>query len=441
MAGSAVNDFFKGVAGGFFGNDYLRDFKHASKTFRSGLYQNAPKFKFLFHVYFDINQNVFTSTDSALNNFGILVKSVKLPTYTFDTHTLNQYNRKRIVQTKIKYNTIDVVFHDDNDNFVTALWYRYYTYYYNDGNKPQVMFNGTRGANPPAGPNGGGGISSATAFQYSARNIYDQDISNGDDFGYNAASTDREGKRKESFFNNITIFGFSPPQHKFTAYTLINPIITSFNHDGYDYDQGGGVMTNTMTLDYETVVYNTGEYDGQRPENIITGFGDKANYDKELSPISKPGSNSNFLGKGGLIESAGGALQDFAGGNILTGIQTAGRIYNSVKNKNLAQSLKTEVTAGIKNVLNNMDNQTRAAPFKLPVYGQTPSNAGTAGAPTSGATQGNPSIGGNPTAGSQFVPPTCVFGPADIVLPDGDVEPIASPPQVSQVSVPTEEQL
>ena len=97
-----VSRFVNDIAGGFFGNDYLRDFTHAAKTFRSANYQNAPKFKFLFHVYFDINQDAFASTSSAVNNFGILVKSVKLPTYSFSTHEMNQYNRKRIVQTKTK---------------------------------------------------------------------------------------------------------------------------------------------------------------------------------------------------------------------------------------------------------------------------------------------------------------------------------------------------
>ena len=43
------------AAKAFFGNEYMRDFTHASKTFIPNNYAYAPKFKHLFHVYFDIN--------------------------------------------------------------------------------------------------------------------------------------------------------------------------------------------------------------------------------------------------------------------------------------------------------------------------------------------------------------------------------------------------
>jgi hypothetical protein len=130
MAGFFQN-LLTDAANGFFGNDYLRDYTHASKTFRPNAYQYAPKFKFLFHVYFEINQSAYAVGLPQGANFGLAVKSVKLPSYTFDTHTMNQYNRKRIVQTKIKYDPIDITFHDDNGNLIRNMWYNYYTYYYN----------------------------------------------------------------------------------------------------------------------------------------------------------------------------------------------------------------------------------------------------------------------------------------------------------------------
>jgi hypothetical protein len=54
MSGFFQN-LLKDTAAGFFGNEYLRDYTHAAKTFRPNGYQYAPKFKFLFHVYFEIN--------------------------------------------------------------------------------------------------------------------------------------------------------------------------------------------------------------------------------------------------------------------------------------------------------------------------------------------------------------------------------------------------
>jgi len=133
MAGF-VQNLLTDAATSFFTNEYLRDYQHASKTFRTNAYGYSPKFKFLFHVYFDINKDYIGATQGwpQDQNFGLAVKNIQLPKYTFDLATLNQYNRKRVVQTKIKYDPINVVFHDDNQNLIKKLWYTYYTYYYKD---------------------------------------------------------------------------------------------------------------------------------------------------------------------------------------------------------------------------------------------------------------------------------------------------------------------
>ena len=52
------------AAGAFFGSDYLRDYTHASNVFRTNTYENAPKLKFNFHVYFEINSEINVPTDA-----------------------------------------------------------------------------------------------------------------------------------------------------------------------------------------------------------------------------------------------------------------------------------------------------------------------------------------------------------------------------------------
>ena len=42
--------FGEDVLKGFFGNDFLKDYTHASKTFRSNNGALSPRRKFLFHV-------------------------------------------------------------------------------------------------------------------------------------------------------------------------------------------------------------------------------------------------------------------------------------------------------------------------------------------------------------------------------------------------------
>lgn len=368
-------DQLKGAAESAFGSNYLRDYTHASKTFRPDMYKNAPKFKFLFHTVFNVNPDILKKTDLP-PNFGVLVRDAKLPAFTFNTHTMNQYNRKRIVQTKIKYDPVQITFHDDNGDTINKLWVAYYSYYYADGGKPKVEFGGARGSFNPESR-----VTLDEVANYNQRTIYDPAIANSNDWGYigeppNTTST-TASKVKAPFFNNITIFGFH--NHSFTAYTLVNPMITSFAHDTYSYDEGGGVMKNSMTVDYETVVYNEGEISGNSPDNIVTGFGDRTTYDTALSPIAKPGSNATFLGQGGLVNTVGGSISKILSGQgSLSDVLNAGRAYNTFKNMNVKETMKAELTGMLSNAINNVPN-SRNALFDFPARSTSPGPSGLAG--------------------------------------------------------------
>lgn len=389
--GNWGQNFLKDAAGAFFGSDYLRDYTHASKTFRTNSYQNTPKLKFLFHTYFETNAAAFPNNF----NYGLLVKDIKLPSFKFNTHQMNQYNRKRIVQTKIEYEPIEITFHDDNNDSVNYLWNNYYQYYYNDGSKPQNVLQAFRGttlaqnSEYPVPP----------SQQYNDRNIYNNSITGDDDWGFVGGETDSDTGKKVPFFKNITAFGFN--QHNFTAYTFINPIIINFNHDSYNYEDGNGVMQNKMTIDYETVVYNYGSMDGREPANIVTGFGEVEHYDKNVSPIAQPGANGTILGQGGLKDGAKGTLRALGDGDILSAIKTAGTTYNTFKNKDLKKVATAELNAMLRNAVQNTPN-TRNTLFNFPKAGATPGPIGTAAFPTIGARLSPPLITDTGTSGSQY---------------------------------------
>jgi hypothetical protein len=380
MSGFFQN-LLKDTVKGFFGNEYVRDYTHAAKTFRSNAYQYAPKLKFLFHVYFEINPAVYAKGIAQGSNFGLAVKTIDLPKYSIDTAIMNQYNRKRLVQTKIKYQPITVVFHDDNGNIVNDMWYNYYTYYFQDANKPVVSSAGRQTTN----------VSNSGSIDFNSRNLYKPDISGDEDWGFigetstpaGTASQLAQGISKIPFFKSIQIFGFN--QHNFIQYTLINPVITAFNHDTYDYSQGNGTMSNTMTIDYETVKYAEGALDGRSPSNIVTGFGLDANYDRTPSPIQRPGANGTILGQGGLVDAAGGFINDLSNGNILGAIRTAGTAYNTFKNKDLKQIATSDVNSILTNAVQQQLPSAVRTNTYYPGYGTTPNNV--AGAPNSGLSQ------------------------------------------------------
>jgi hypothetical protein len=385
MAGGGLGAWgesqLQNAVSGFFGNPYLRDYTHASKTFLPNAFQNAPKLKFLFHTVFELNPDV-ANFDNTNINLSVLVKSVKLPGFTMTTQQLNQYNRKRINQTKIQYDPVDITFHDDSGNVISSLWYRYYTYYYRDGLNPQVVLNGKRGANTNT-QNVGGGVS-APDSEYTTRTQYVPSTTNFQNWGYNSqgVQTSNDPNKKAPFFNNITVFGIN--RHQWISYTLINPVITRFGHDTYDYEQGNGVMSNSMTLDYETVVYNQGALaGGDQAGNILKGFGDNSVYDLTTSPIMQPGANQTVLGQGGLISAAGGFIKDLQpnGGGILAAIRTAGVTYNTVKNINPTSFIESSITQAFNQSLNSTNNPTRNTSWEIPTYGATGQQVGTAGAP------------------------------------------------------------
>lgn len=255
----------------------IKDYRHASKFFRSNGYENAPRLKFLYHVYFTINTSELPFLQPIFQNnrgstIGLLVKNIQLPSFKMETEVLNQYNRKRIIQKKIDYDPVQVEFHDDGGDLIRSMWYYYYSYYFKDSAYQYESQPATNGA-----PNISG--SSSSGFNYNARDTYSPDrVVN--DWGY---SGDGYNGVKPRFFRDIRIYGFD--QHKYAEYVLINPVIQSWNHDVYDYSQDNGVMKNDATIQYETVKYFSGAIGSSRPDVNVAGFASPANYDQASGPL------------------------------------------------------------------------------------------------------------------------------------------------------------
>jgi hypothetical protein len=340
----------------FFGSDYFKDYTHASKTFRTNGYENAPRYKFLFHVYFTINDQI-----PALNNLynkenwriGLMVKSIDLPKYQVDVETLNQYNRKRLVQKKIEYQPVRCTFHDDGGDLIRSMWYNYYSYYYKDPTQP---YRGQAASNGTVGPD----ANRTTGFNYNTRDIYANDRFV-NDWGYigeaysdGAAGAGGDGKGKLPFFKDISIYGFN--QHKFVNYTLINPLITNWDHDTYAYEDDAGVMSNTMTIRYETVKYYTGAIGGTRPSSTVPGFASPEYYDQIESPIGRPGGTRSILGQGGLLDTGLGIIQDLQAGSVaglIGAVQKAGTAYQTYKGADLRAIVNEEARGAARDVLRN----------------------------------------------------------------------------------------
>lgn len=348
----------------FFGNDYLKDYTHASKTFRTNGYSNSPRLKFLFHVYFNLNTDEIPQLRNALGDdrktIGLLVKNIDLPKYQIDVETMNQYNRKRLVQKKINYQPVRAVLHDDGGDLIRTLWYNYYSYYYKD---PTQQYRGQAATNGSIGAGG----NYAAGFGYNTRDIYSPNRPVAD-WGYVGESySDSKPsymKSKPQFFRDISIYGFN--QHKFVEYVLINPMITEWNHDQYDYAQDGGIMENTMTIAYETVKYYSGGIGKARSDTNVQGFADPNSYDNVKSPLSRPGGTQSILGQGGLLDTGIGIYEDLQSrsvAGVIGAIQKAGTSYNTWKNADIKSVVKEESIGATTDYLRNtLPGQVRSQP-------------------------------------------------------------------------------
>lgn len=348
---------------GFFGNDYLKDYTHASKTFTSAGYENSPRYKFLFHVFFNINtsqlprlQNNLLYSTGEQSTIGLLVKNIELPKFRIDTEVMNQYNRKRVIQKKIEYQPIRCSLHDDGGDLIRGLWYNYYAYYYKDPVQPYKTIpaqNGTIGE-----------IQTQSAgSDYNVRDIYSA-TRNNNDWGYIGETytdaTNSEGG-KPVFFRDISIYGFN--QHKFVEYVLINPMISEWNHDSYNYAEDGGTMENSMVINYETVKYYTGAIGSGRPSTTVQGFADPANYDQESSPLTRPGGTRSIIGQGGLLDAGQGIIRDLSTGSFdpIGAMQKAGTVIGTFRGADLRSVVNEEAVQGVRDVLRgSASGQNRA---------------------------------------------------------------------------------
>ena len=258
------------------------DYAHAAATYLRNNYRLAPKTKFLYHVNIELNPTALASLglgSSYINKkeLNLLVNTVELPRYTIDTDVKNQYNRKKVVQTKLRYDPVRIQFHDDRQGITTLFWESYFRYYYQD-----PAYNN---------PN-----------NFKTNNMYNNS-------GIKRYGLDKTNRLNTPFIKSIKVaqlysLGGNP---QFTAFTLVNPIISSWEHDEMDQTNGNTFVKNTMRIEYESVYYERDNSGIDSP----AGFRDPAHYDTGLSKLSTGGGQSPTL-----VDDWTNIFEDLIEGNI-----------------------------------------------------------------------------------------------------------------------------
>ena len=197
-------------------------------------YESNPRFKNQYFVAFKYsNLATLAGIDpAALKGITHRVKSVDAPKFDIETETLNQYNRPRLVPTKINYNPVTITFWDDKSNLTTNFWTQIYNFYFTNGRRTDES-------------------------QYAIRDntIITNKLGNGsvragyNDYGYYI------GNKVESMnlFQYMSLYLVA--NRVCHRVDLINPYLQSMQHDQFSQEMSSELAQNTVTWGYENVVY------------------------------------------------------------------------------------------------------------------------------------------------------------------------------------------
>jgi hypothetical protein len=306
----------------------LRDYQHASRLYVDDNYAYSPKVGFLYYVVFNINPDAIIDQqwkNTGAMDVGLLVKKIDLPKFSVVNETLNQYNRKTVVQTKLTYTPVSVEFHDDNIDVINKLWINYYKHYFADSTY------GTSGGVPVAFKDTKYG---ETDYQYG---IYNNNT-------------------KVPFLTSVEIYSLH--QQNFTQVTLINPKITEWAHDSLNQSEGSKTMQNRMNVAYENVLYDYGQivaetdppgfasvYYDKTPSPLQVGgnFTNSPTYVKQETGFDKPGAQRVFGKVGGAYKSPN-PLLDIASILAKNYVNTKGIVRTRAPAYNIASGALGAVT-------------------------------------------------------------------------------------------------
>jgi hypothetical protein len=237
-------------------------------------------------VFIDVNQQIANIDQNSQIETGMMAKQVQLPKFTVATKTHNAYNRKTIQQEKVTYDPVTITFHDDSADVVRKFWYNYYSYYYRD--------------------------SDYQIENYKDDSKYKQRQQQ--NWGY-SPKTDLVGNIP--FITSIRIYSLH--QKRFSSYTLIRPMISIFQHGQHQVGEYEP-LEHTMTVNYESVLYETGPVSN----GTVLGFSE-IHYDHTSSPLRNLGA---LIGAGGSI------LQSIENGDLGSTVQNVINATNILNGTN-----------------------------------------------------------------------------------------------------------
>jgi hypothetical protein len=265
----------------------LRDSHTASSNFglNDDSWTKIPKPGFLYYIRFVRSNAGLTSNDWA-KGVGIIAKRIDRPKITFETETLNQYNRKRVIQKRMEYEAISMTFHDTVDNKVLHMFEDYQRFYYGDPRQSDAT-------------DWSWDIMAASMNQGSANA-----------WGYIPPTGNADNVY---FFSHIELYIMYGGTY--SLWHIINPKVKSFSPSDMEYSSSEGAEI-TMTWEYEGVVYKGNNMSLSDQDGLLTEMGLSA------SSFYEPRTSSGSGGAGNASTYSGQGAEPVYGTSQLSSVGT-----------------------------------------------------------------------------------------------------------------------
>tara|TARA_B100000161_G_C33556415_1_gene418151 strand:+ start:3110 stop:3904 length:795 start_codon:yes stop_codon:yes gene_type:complete len=239
-----------------------------------------PRQKMHYRVSAVISGNAFPQAD---NNTWMLTDAVSLPGHRYRTQTLNQYNRKRVVQMAMDYDPVQFSVVDTVDNSFLKLLIAYNNYYYGG------TVNG--GLTKPVG-------------DYQLDTTVDNDFN----FGYKPVD-----HTKKYFFESITIHREAANEDQ--QVKLIHPIFQSVQHDQLAYASGADAVRWNVSVEYEGIEYVGFASTNQFASTVGTDAGSTVQTSDATQPVTAIDGGTMQV----VTDSSGNPVVDSSGNPVRQG--------------------------------------------------------------------------------------------------------------------------
>lgn len=264
---------------------FLRPKPFGTKFFGTTDYRSVmnkvPRYKFMFYARFILSDHAYNymktqekdriiDLGSWQNGISFKIYSIDKPSVDLTTTTLNQYNRKRNVYSKLDYHPLNIKIYDTPDDITLSLWKNYYMYYFGDG-----RYN-----------------SSEKQLSYES-NVTDPAFLDALNWGLNPE------RENTYFFQRVELYAIFG--HLYTQINVINPKISKVDWQNFDYNSSDPSEM-SLSLNFEAIEYLSSKYMSSTEKELF-GFDFQRSFDPPgttgVSPqaenISKPSTSARDL--------------------------------------------------------------------------------------------------------------------------------------------------